>query len=137
MLDTDFMRAASSVGAPALLTNASALLLGGANFRRQLAISAKAQASGSEIQSAVAANARKRIGLTTAAMHAFHIALIAFGLDCALLLTIHVLGELLAPLRSILEITGTGSLFIGLASLLLGVVLIATEGLYELPDANP
>lgn len=134
MFETDFMHTAATVSAPALLTNASALLLGGSYHRHQLAIAAREHDDRHNAAGRRDASVSRRIALSGGAVHAFHFALMAFGIDCALLLTMTVMAPLVDVLHSVLDILGTTLSFIGLAGLLLGILLMATEGLYGLPS---
>jgi hypothetical protein len=131
MLEISLGATIAAVSGPALLTNASALLLGGASNRYHSAIEARRhQGTG------LASSLSRRIVLSVAAVHAFHIALIAFAFDCALLLLMTATDSAFRRMGSMLNAGGTALAFVGFAALMAGVVLLAIEGLFGYRAGN-
>lgn len=118
MFDASLMDTVAVVSGPALLTNASALLLGSASGRYAQAV--QAQATSSRVDA--------RVWLSAMAVHFLHLSLTAFGFDCALLLTAAALTGLDAWWRSALDTAATMISFVGLGCLTAGVCLLAVEG---------
>lgn len=136
MFDISLTETFASLSGPALLTNASALLLGAASNRYMAAINDKAreEADGRLRQQASSEILAKRltsgrVASIAAAVHALHVALISFGTDCALVLAMTLVAPSLPSANGALGAIGTALAFTGVAGLTIGVVLMATASL--------
>lgn len=130
MLDPNLMETVALVSGPALLTNASALLLAGATNRFHLALEEQRRRPAPDWPPVGSSSTSKRARLSAAAVHALHFALIAFGVNCALLLAMGTVGPTMVATKVGLNAVGLVLEFVGLAGLTSGVVLLAAEGLF-------
>lgn len=120
----------ASISGAALLTNASALLLGGASTRYALARDAVREAHRENPVPVSASAATRRLALSAAAVHSFHVALVAFGLACALLFLAASHGLDSSRWSPVLNTLGSLLTSIGFVGLVAGVGLLGTEGVF-------
>lgn len=130
MFDPNLLQTVALVSGPALLTNASALLLAGATNRFQAALDDHLRRPGGNSSVLDSISVSRRMRLSAYAVRALHLALIAFGINCMLLLSLTAAWPAAAPVSAGLNAAGLALEILGLASLSCGVFLLAAEGIY-------
>ncbi len=124
MLDAS-LDAISAVSGPAVLMNASALLLAAATGRYQLAMEAAPQPDDGSSKAL-----RRQVTISAAAVHSLHVALMAFGVECALLFVMAADVEAVRAPGPVLRSIGSLLSIAGLSGMAGGVVLLAIEGVF-------
>jgi hypothetical protein len=116
----------ASVGGPALLTNATGLLLNVVTARQRNFSELHRASPGRSSQ-----RQARRQALAAGALRALHLALVAFAIDCLLMFGLAIAPASVASLNAALEGAAAVLLAIGLMLLVAGVMMNAVEVLSE------